>query len=308
MNKDKLMQTIDRDTALQYRPLRELIPKDWDKGRIDVGEAEIHYHRTGGDKPALLLVHGFQALGAYWLRTAQALQDRFDVVMVDLRGHGETGPTKVFDVETLATDLKAVIDALQLDRPALVGHSLGGGIVARLAADNPGLARTVVLVDPALSMPPMLANPDEAALAWQRSWLEDMRRFQQLPHEQRIASALERWPSGMQMWNEQDYVPIVEGQARIDLELIGGLNMAALIPDWPATVAAIDAPILLLTGDPAYGGGYDGVAVDAIEGAWDTGLLVHFPEAGHFLDRDRFDIVVELVREFAAEYGDGVTG
>jgi len=293
------MQSIDRDTALGYRPLRELIPADWSEGRIDVGDAKIHYFRTGGDKPSLLLVHGFQALGAYWLRTAQALRESFDIVMVDLRGHGATDPAEQFDVETLASDLRAVIDALRLHRPAVVGHSLGGGIVARLAADNPGLARAVILIDPALSMPPVLAEPDEAALAWQRSWIDEMRRFQQLPHEQRLAAALERWPSGMQLWNEHDYVPMVEGQAHIDLDLIGRLDMQAQIPDWPATVASIDAPILLLTGDPAYGGGYDPAAVDAIEGAWHNGMLVHFPAAGHFLDRDRFDMVVDLVRAFA---------
>ena len=296
------MQTIERDTALRYRPLRELIPKGWNEGRVDTGDAQIHYYRTGGTKPAVLLVHGFQSLGAYWLRTAQALDDRFDVVMVDLPGHGDFGPAATFDVDTLASDLRAVIDALQLDRPALAGHSLGGGIVARLAAVNPGVARALILIDPALSMPASIAAPDEAALAWQRSWIEETRRFQQLPHEQRMSSALERWPASMQLWNEQDYVAMVEGQARLDLDIIGRHDMGALIPDWPATVAAIDAPILLLTGDPARGGGYDPVAVDAIEGAWQTGMLVHFPEAGHFLDRDRFEMVVPLLREFAGPY------
>lgn len=293
------MQAIEYETARQYRQLRELIPRAWSEGRVDVGDAQIHYFRTGGSKPPLLLVHGFQSLGAYWLRIAEALRDSFDVVMVDLRGHGDTGPAESFDLDTLASDLRAVVDALELERPALVGHSLGGGIVARLAAHNPGLARAVILLDPSLSMPPVLADPDQAALAWQRSWIEETRRFQQLPHRQRMAWALERWPSGMQLWSEHDYVPMVEGQALLDLDMIGGLDNGALVPDWPATVAEIDAPILLLTGDPARGGGYDPVAVDAIEGAWQTGMLVHFPEAGHFLDRDRFGMVVDLVRAFS---------
>ena len=62
------------------------------------------------------------------------LAESFDVVAVDLRGHGASSTVAPFDVGTLADDLAMLIPALDLDRPHLVGHSLGGVVVSALAA------------------------------------------------------------------------------------------------------------------------------------------------------------------------------
>jgi pimeloyl-ACP methyl ester carboxylesterase len=77
------------DAVQGYRPLSELVPAHWQTGSIEAHDgARIHYTRTGGQKPPVLLLHGVQVNGLTWLGTAKALEATYDVVMPDFRGHG----------------------------------------------------------------------------------------------------------------------------------------------------------------------------------------------------------------------------
>ena len=144
------MQADQADIVRRYRPLSELVPAHWQTGAIEAADgARIHYTRTGGAKPALLLLHGVQANGLTWLRTAQALESTYDVVMPDFRGHGESSRIAAsLSTDMLVADTSALLGALGLERPFVVGHSMGADIAGRLAAIHP--TRAVVLVDPAL--------------------------------------------------------------------------------------------------------------------------------------------------------------
>ena len=134
----------------RFRPLAELVPGHWQTGSVETKDGvHVHYTRTGGEKPAVLLLHGVQVNGLMWLRTAKRLETAYDVIMPDFRGHGQTGSLeKGVSAEILVSDLIALIHALGLDKPFLVGHSMGADIAGRLAAAYP--LRGVVLVDPAL--------------------------------------------------------------------------------------------------------------------------------------------------------------
>jgi pimeloyl-ACP methyl ester carboxylesterase len=60
----------------------------WFTGDTLANGMKIHYHRTGGDKPALVLSHGSTGNGLFWTRVARALESDYDVIMYDQRGHG----------------------------------------------------------------------------------------------------------------------------------------------------------------------------------------------------------------------------
>lgn len=89
---------------------------------------------TAGDpaNPPILLIHGYSQAALSWSRQLDALSDRFHVVAPDLRGHGASGKPQGdehYDTpEPWARDVEAVITALNLDRPVLVGWSMGGHI------------------------------------------------------------------------------------------------------------------------------------------------------------------------------------
>lgn len=120
-------------------------PDHWQSAFISTSDgATIHYTRTGGEKPALLLLHGLQAMGLTWLRTAQALEPHYDVIMPNFRGHGASSRVAgSFTVDRLIDDVIELIRALDLDRPFAVGHSMGADIAGRLATALPLLKQII---------------------------------------------------------------------------------------------------------------------------------------------------------------------
>src|SRR5678810_82351 len=104
---------------------------------------------SSGDNPALLLLHGLTDHGRYWSRTAAALEDLYDVVMLDQRGHGLSDqPARGYSDEEMAADAAGVIEALALAPAAVLAHSMGGAVTNVLAGTRPDLVSRAVLLDP----------------------------------------------------------------------------------------------------------------------------------------------------------------
>jgi pimeloyl-ACP methyl ester carboxylesterase len=104
----------------------------------------------------LVVVHGFTANGMLYAPTLSRLVSMgFKVVAIDVAGHGGTSvlPVQGGHVEAYAAHLGRALDELGIRRPILVGHSMGGRLVAQLAADRPGVASGLVLVDAIVGKP-----------------------------------------------------------------------------------------------------------------------------------------------------------
>ncbi|MFT4041288.1 MAG: alpha/beta hydrolase, partial [Thermomicrobiales bacterium] len=115
-------------------------------GYVEVPGGHIHYARGGNGSPPLLLAHGATESGACWPRVAPALAAGHAVVMADARGHGESSPPPPgWDYAMQGDDLAAVITGLGLERPVVIGHSMGCGAALHLAARHPQLVRALVL-------------------------------------------------------------------------------------------------------------------------------------------------------------------
>jgi len=127
---------------------------DWTTGTCKTNGISVHYVRTGGDKPPVVLLHGLIANGVCWTPLARALEADYDLVMPDARGHGRSdAPAQAYRYDDLAADVMGFIDALKLDRPVLIGHSMGGMTAALVANRHPQRLRGLVLVDPTFLTP-----------------------------------------------------------------------------------------------------------------------------------------------------------
>ena len=126
----------------------------WITGICEANGVQIHYLRTGGGKPPLVLLHGLTGNGACWTPLARSLESEYDVVMPDARGHGSSStPLHGYRYEDHAGDVIELIRGLGLSAPVLLGHSMGGmtaAVVASLAAKT---IRGVILVDPTFLSP-----------------------------------------------------------------------------------------------------------------------------------------------------------
>jgi len=143
-------------------------PAPVDPGAVDrhvAGPIALRYRDTGGRGPALVLVHGnFDALET-WARVVPRLADHFRVITLDLPGFGASdNPFGAWDYGTLALGVALVMDDARVERAALVGNSLGGGVAAAFAARFPDRVVGLGLVDANL-LPALMTTPTPEAQA-----------------------------------------------------------------------------------------------------------------------------------------------
>ncbi|CAM8669911.1 MhpC Predicted hydrolases or acyltransferases (alpha/beta hydrolase superfamily) [Comamonadaceae bacterium] len=113
-----------------------------------------------GQRPALLLLHGFPQTHVLWHQVAQQLAQDFYLVMPDLRGYGDSSKPiglpdhSNYSKRTLAADMVAVMDTLGIARFGVCGHDRGGRVAHRLAVDHPTRVQGLCVIDiaPTLDM------------------------------------------------------------------------------------------------------------------------------------------------------------
>jgi pimeloyl-ACP methyl ester carboxylesterase len=112
---------------------------------IEADGLRVYYEVYGEGEP-LLLLHGGTATCRSWSSHLPAFIEHFRVFAPDSRGHGRTNnPANELDYRVMADDVAALIRALGLQRPLVLGYSDGGQIVLELGMRYPGLARALVL-------------------------------------------------------------------------------------------------------------------------------------------------------------------
>jgi pimeloyl-ACP methyl ester carboxylesterase len=109
----------------------------------------------GAGRQPLLLVHGGSAHAHWWDFVAPTLTDRFHVLALDLRGHGDSAWTAdwAYGTRHYVADLEAVIGSWSLGAPVLVGHSMGGHTLMVYASQHSQTLRAMVVIDSPATYP-----------------------------------------------------------------------------------------------------------------------------------------------------------
>lgn len=116
---------------------------------LDLPDCRLHYRDTGSGAP-LLLIHGNFASQQWWAPQFAEPPAGRRLIAPDLRGLGDSGrPGHGYDVATAAADVRALLDALGIERCDVLGHSLGGCVALALAVERPALVRSLLLLTPA---------------------------------------------------------------------------------------------------------------------------------------------------------------
>jgi aminoacrylate hydrolase len=113
--------------------------------RIAIGDCQLYYERHGAGFP-VLLVTGLGGYAAFWREQVPVFSRKFDVVVHDHRGIGQSDHTRGgYTVDRMAADVLGLMDALAIERAHIVGHSTGGAIAQILAIDHPDRVAATVL-------------------------------------------------------------------------------------------------------------------------------------------------------------------
>ncbi len=246
-----------------------------------------------GHGPPMLLLHGLYGSSSNWRRIAKSLSDTHRILSVDLRNHGLSPWTPTMSYAEMAEDVAALIDRLGLERPAILGHSMGGKVAMTLALTDPAHVGRLIVVDIApVSYGDRFSSFNEAMRgvdAVHAAGREEIRRtlLQTIPDERTVAFLM----TNLVRHGEQyDW--------RINLMALGASMHE--IGAFPPALAdrRYDGPVTVIDGERS-----DYVSVD------DHPLfLSHFPaarfvtvaDAGHWLHADRPDAFVAAVRDALA--------
>ena len=116
----------------------------------EVDGTPIHYlswNVADAAKPALLFAHGFRAHARWWSLIAPFFLSRFRIVSMDFAGMGDSGSRREYTPLGFVRDIVGVLDHAGFDKATLVGHSFGGGRVARACAEVAERVSRAVIID-----------------------------------------------------------------------------------------------------------------------------------------------------------------
>ena len=264
----------------------------WPEHYLTLNGVRFHYYRTGGDKPPLVLCHGWTNNAMCWAQTIRALEGDFDVIAYDAQGHGQSDRLgERFGEAERVGPLLGIVEALGLRQPVLMGHSMGAHTVAAAVLRRPDLPRAVVLEDPPWYD---LNNPREHTRAVWAEWYEWVTTVPGKPRE----VAIEEYRLQQPQWSDETLGLRIDAYQQMDMGLL-------TLPTWEFTpwrevTAAFRCPWLLVIGET--GEGRDGIV--KVEQAEEAARIsphlqyVQIKNTGHNPRNDHFDEYIGVVKEF----------
>ncbi|MCX6222924.1 MAG: alpha/beta fold hydrolase [Bacteroidia bacterium] len=107
---------------------------------------KLHY-RQYGSGPALIILHGLYGSSDNWINIAKQLQEHYTVLLPDLRNHGASPHTPTHTYEEMANDLLQFYEETNTEDAYLIGHSMGGKVAMRFAAEHPEKVNRLMIID-----------------------------------------------------------------------------------------------------------------------------------------------------------------
>jgi len=274
------------------------MPK-WSDGSVNSNGLRIHYYRTGGDKPVVIFNHGAGDDGLCWTRVVKELENDYDVIMVDARGHGKTGSGKGdYSTAQRVADLAGLIQALGLDRPVVGGHSLGADTSMNFAALHPELTRGIFLEDPPIIIPGEIFGDGKQKIKMEdlgKMMVKFMRMFKLLPKFISTPMARKANPA----YPDDEIIPWVNSKKRVSFNFLNSMaSMSMEVADPFEVFRKITVPVLLIIGDKEK---MSIVSTDTAQKAAsvnDKVKVVHLEGASHDIRRTRFDGYMPALKDF----------
>jgi N-formylmaleamate deformylase len=256
----------------------------WSTAVCETNGIHIHYTRTGGSTPPVILLHGLTANGICWTALARVLDEEYDVIMPDARGHGKSSvPEYGYRYEDHASDVVGLIRALELSSPILIGHSMGGMTATVVAGHNPKLLRGLILVDPSFLSPKAQREVRDSDVADQH------RRFLNISLNEVVTDARTKHPQ-----RSSELIELI-ARARLQTSMSAFDVLTPPNPDYMQLVSSIDVPTLLVI---AENGVVSPTVVAELQRVNPKFQIEKISKAGHGVHYDQPERFAAVVKSF----------
>jgi pimeloyl-ACP methyl ester carboxylesterase len=132
---------------------------------VEIGGLKFHCTDWGGGGPPLVMLHGLSGHARTWDHTAAALSERYRVLALDQRGHGDSDWAPQYGLAPMAQDVLGFLDALELAEVTLMGLSMGGLVSFVFAAAHPDRVTRMVIMDIGPEIAPVGARNVASSMA-----------------------------------------------------------------------------------------------------------------------------------------------
>ncbi|MBW2314176.1 MAG: alpha/beta hydrolase [Deltaproteobacteria bacterium] len=256
----------------------------------ELGKAHLHAMHWGErGQPVVVLAHGGGANAHWWAHVAPDLATSFHVVAFDFRGHGDSDSAETIQPGDFENDLVALLDHLEAPEAALVGHSMGGEVVLRVAASGRAAPRGAVLLDVARGGSARGHRLLRRALTFRHAYKtreEAVDRFRFVPKAAHVEEALRHAIASQSVHRDPDG----RWSFKADPAWIDGM------PAGPMVEADVTCPVLFLRG--AESGLCSDEAAKELVAALPHGKLTTLPRAGHHVHIDAPEAAGREIRRF----------
>jgi pimeloyl-ACP methyl ester carboxylesterase len=277
----------------------EPFPSRFQVKTIAANGTGIHV-RVGGSGPAVLLIHGFGDTGDMWSKLAEDLARDHTVVVPDLRGMGLSArPADGYDKWTQAADMRGVLEALGIDRSAVVGHDIGTMVAYAYAARYRDKVEKLVVMDAPVPGVPPWDEVVRSPLLWHFDFggpdMERLVKGRERIYLDRFWNDFAGTPSKIGEATRRHYAEIYARPGAMHAAFAQFRSIRKDAEDNKAQVATkLTIPVLAIGGEKSFG------AMEAVvmrNAASDVTELV-IPDAGHWLMEEQPAATVKAIRQF----------
>jgi pimeloyl-ACP methyl ester carboxylesterase len=264
---------------------------NWESASVKSNGIRIHYWRTSGQgKPVMIMSHGVTDYGLSWSSLAEKLQNDYDIIMYDARGHGfSEKPEGPYDLPNHVEDLVGLIKALNIEKPILVGHSMGSGIVALAGATYPDMPHAIIMEDPALAE--LLKYLKEVNIP---QWKKLIEADKAMGKQKLMKLARSNRHPG---WSDFEYDHWAEAKLLVSSNVVNVIKDEAL-REPKKVYPKITAPVLILKADANEANRKKHIETAKL---LQNGKLVHIDGASHLVRLDKPIETEQQIRAFLAE-------
>lgn len=263
--------------------------------KINANGIDIYYEIHGRGHP-LILIAGLSYSHWQWHKMIPGLAEHFQVIAFDNRGAGQTDkPDGPYSAPLLAGDTAALLEALDVDRAAVMGHSMGGFVAQELALERPDLVSHLILTATHFGGAGHVPITEEAMAVLSDTAGDPGERFRRGLEVSTAPGFAERHPDVVEEWlayRAQNPIEPAPYQAQLAVGL-------ALVDEGAAYAHRLDrvqAPTLILFGkhDKVVPPANARLLADKIP---DSAVKI-LPDAGHFFPLETPDAAVQAVVDF----------
>jgi N-formylmaleamate deformylase len=267
---------------------------EYTQGDEKIKGINIHYYRTGGDKPPFILLHGVTDNGLCWTVTAERLSEKYDVILPDAQGHGLSDRIDDnFISQSHVTQVAGLVRALNVEKPLIMGHSMGGGTAVGVAVKYPDLPRAIILEEPAW-VPMATPRPID-----DQKKVDDFHKALKQLNELSLDEIIQDGHNTHPTWSDDEIVVWAKSKQQFDPSLfykpiVSERSYEELVPE-------VRCPTLLIIGE-------DGLVPEEVARRatelWRSAnpfRWVKIKGAGHNIRREQFAAFYKAVTDFLQE-------